>query len=147
MPLPLTSFHDSTVPLKSVRILCAVTCYRGGSAHHARAYAVLGLPYDFAIDTWAAGCCLYEMYTGTVGLPRFSCLSSFSVNFLVTAYFLEQSQIRSNQLRACCPLQSLAPHKTAWRNRNTLLLRQHHVSMRFSYRLLDRSAHVSSLSI
>ena len=26
--------------------------------------AALGLPYDYAIDVWAAGCCIYEMYTG-----------------------------------------------------------------------------------
>lgn len=27
---------------------------------------VLGLPYDFAIDTWSVGCTLYELYTGKI---------------------------------------------------------------------------------
>ena len=27
-------------------------------------FAALGLPYDYAIDVWAAGCCICEMYTG-----------------------------------------------------------------------------------
>jgi serine/threonine protein kinase len=25
---------------------------------------VLGLPYDFSLDTWSIGCTLYELYTG-----------------------------------------------------------------------------------
>jgi len=29
----------------------------------------LGLPYDYAIDVWAAGCCIYEMYTGKICFP------------------------------------------------------------------------------
>jgi serine/threonine-protein kinase PRP4 len=30
---------------------------------------VLGLRYDFAIDVWAVGCCLFELYTGRVLFP------------------------------------------------------------------------------
>jgi serine/threonine-protein kinase PRP4 len=30
---------------------------------------VLGLPYDTAIDTWAVGCTLYELYTGKILFP------------------------------------------------------------------------------
>lgn len=29
-------------------------------------YAVLGMPYDFAIDTWSIGCTLFELYTGKI---------------------------------------------------------------------------------
>ncbi|XP_031497264.1 uncharacterized protein LOC116262239 [Nymphaea colorata] len=31
--------------------------------------AVLGLPYDHALDIWSVGCCLYELYTGKVLFP------------------------------------------------------------------------------
>ncbi|KAI9673161.1 MAG: U4/U6 small nuclear ribonucleoprotein prp4 [Caeruleum heppii] len=27
---------------------------------------ILGLPYDFALDTWSVGCTLYELYTGKI---------------------------------------------------------------------------------
>ncbi|KAI9798452.1 MAG: hypothetical protein M1825_005359 [Sarcosagium campestre] len=27
---------------------------------------ILGMPYDFAIDTWSVGCTLYELYTGKI---------------------------------------------------------------------------------
>ena len=27
---------------------------------------VLGMPYDFAIDTWSVGCTLFELYTGKI---------------------------------------------------------------------------------
>ncbi len=27
---------------------------------------ILGMPYDYAIDTWSIGCTLYEMYTGKI---------------------------------------------------------------------------------
>ena len=28
--------------------------------------AVLGMPYDFAIDTWSIGCTLFELFTGKI---------------------------------------------------------------------------------
>ena len=28
--------------------------------------AVLGLPYDHALDMWSVACCLYELYTGKI---------------------------------------------------------------------------------
>lgn len=31
--------------------------------------AVLGLPYDAAIDVWSIGCTLYELYTGKILFP------------------------------------------------------------------------------
>ena len=31
--------------------------------------SVLGLPYDTAIDTWAVGCTLYELYSGKILFP------------------------------------------------------------------------------
>jgi serine/threonine-protein kinase PRP4 len=31
--------------------------------------AVLGLPYDTAIDTWSVGCTLYELFTGKILFP------------------------------------------------------------------------------
>ena len=30
---------------------------------------VLGLPYSYPIDTWAVGCCLYELATGKICFP------------------------------------------------------------------------------
>lgn len=30
---------------------------------------VLGLNYDFGIDTWSVGCTLYELYTGKIMFP------------------------------------------------------------------------------
>ena len=39
---------------------------------HARVFslrAVLGLPYDTAIDVWSIGCTLYELYTGKILFP------------------------------------------------------------------------------
>eukprot|EP00271_Cylindrocystis_brebissonii_P002663 TRINITY_DN13432_c0_g2_i1.p1 TRINITY_DN13432_c0_g2~~TRINITY_DN13432_c0_g2_i1.p1 ORF type:complete len:1162 (-),score=227.24 TRINITY_DN13432_c0_g2_i1:554-4039(-) len=30
---------------------------------------MLGLPYDHALDMWAVGCCLYEMYSGKILFP------------------------------------------------------------------------------
>lgn len=30
---------------------------------------ILGLPYDFALDTWSIGCTLYELYTGKILFP------------------------------------------------------------------------------
>ncbi|GFU16289.1 hypothetical protein NPIL_200251 [Nephila pilipes] len=30
---------------------------------------ILGLPYDFGIDTWSVGCTLYELYTGKIMFP------------------------------------------------------------------------------
>lgn len=32
-------------------------------------FAVLGLPYDCAIDVWSIGCTLYELYTGKILFP------------------------------------------------------------------------------
>lgn len=29
-------------------------------------FTVLGMPYDFAIDTWSIGCTLFELYTGKI---------------------------------------------------------------------------------
>lgn len=31
--------------------------------------AVLGLPYDHALDIWSVGCCLYELYSGKMLFP------------------------------------------------------------------------------
>ena len=31
--------------------------------------AVLGLPYDTAMDVWAVGCTLYELFTGKILFP------------------------------------------------------------------------------
>jgi serine/threonine-protein kinase PRP4 len=31
--------------------------------------AVLGLPYDHALDVWSVGCCLYELYSGKMLFP------------------------------------------------------------------------------
>ena len=31
--------------------------------------AVLGLPYDYPLDMWSVGCCLYELYTGKMLFP------------------------------------------------------------------------------
>lgn len=37
---------------------------------HFRLYiAVLGLPYDHALDIWSVGCCLYELYSGKMLFP------------------------------------------------------------------------------
>lgn len=30
---------------------------------------ILGLPYDYPLDIWSVGCCLYELYTGKVLFP------------------------------------------------------------------------------
>jgi len=30
---------------------------------------ILGLPYDYAIDMWAIGCCLWELFTGKILFP------------------------------------------------------------------------------
>ena len=30
---------------------------------------ILGLPYDYAIDIWSAGCTLFELYTGKILFP------------------------------------------------------------------------------
>jgi len=30
---------------------------------------MLGLPYDYSIDTWALACCIYELYTGRILFP------------------------------------------------------------------------------
>jgi len=30
---------------------------------------MLGLPYDYAIDMWSAGCVIYEMFTGKILFP------------------------------------------------------------------------------
>jgi serine/threonine-protein kinase PRP4 len=30
---------------------------------------ILGLPYDYAIDTWSIGCTLFELYTGKILFP------------------------------------------------------------------------------
>lgn len=49
---------------------------------------VLGLPYEFAIDTWAAGCCLYEMFTGNV---PFSSLIFMYACFVHHEFLLERS--------------------------------------------------------
>ena len=31
--------------------------------------AVLGIPYDYALDVWSVGCTLYELYTGKILFP------------------------------------------------------------------------------
>jgi serine/threonine-protein kinase PRP4 len=31
--------------------------------------AVLGVPYDAALDVWSMGCTLYELYTGKILFP------------------------------------------------------------------------------
>jgi serine/threonine-protein kinase PRP4 len=30
---------------------------------------ILGIPYDYAVDTWAIGCTLFELYTGKILFP------------------------------------------------------------------------------
>lgn len=37
--------------------------------HFHLAIAVLGLPYDHALDIWSVGCCLYELYSGKMLFP------------------------------------------------------------------------------
>lgn len=37
--------------------------------HFRLAFAVLGLPYDHALDIWSVGCCLYELYSGKMLFP------------------------------------------------------------------------------
>ena len=34
--------------------------------HSTDCTAVLGMPYDFAIDTWSIGCTLFELFTGKI---------------------------------------------------------------------------------
>lgn len=51
----------SVFPLTDVKIapLLASRFYRAPEV-------MLGIPYDFAIDTWAIGCTLYELFTGNI---------------------------------------------------------------------------------
>ncbi len=32
-------------------------------------FAVLGVPYDYSLDTWSIGCTLYELFTGKILFP------------------------------------------------------------------------------
>ena len=60
---------------------------------------ILGLPYDFAIDTWSVGCTLFELYTGKIlftgrnnnGMLRsiMECRGKFSHKMLRKAQFAE----------------------------------------------------------
>jgi serine/threonine-protein kinase PRP4 len=67
MPLktksPPISSADSIEPQKSVSIPHSVPSIPHTSPN---SLAVLGLPYDFAIDVWSIGCTLYELYTGKI---------------------------------------------------------------------------------
>lgn len=59
-PLRLTLCLDFTEHQKSVGFLHPQVTFFNFSFPS----LALGLPYDYAIDVWAAGCCFYEMYTG-----------------------------------------------------------------------------------
>jgi serine/threonine-protein kinase PRP4 len=59
---------------------------------------ILGLPYDYAIDTWSIGCTLFELYTGKILFPGRSnnqmlrlmmeCRGRFPSKMLRKAHFL-----------------------------------------------------------
>jgi len=65
MPLTMRSPHiwlvDFIGRLKSVRTIA----FRALPAS-ADILAVLGMPYDYAIDTWSVGATLFELYTGKI---------------------------------------------------------------------------------
>ncbi|KAK9453115.1 kinase-like domain-containing protein [Dipodascopsis uninucleata] len=54
---------------------------------------ILGLPYDFAIDTWSIGCTLYELYTGRILFPGNSNNNMLKV-IMDTKGFLPQKLLR-----------------------------------------------------
>ena len=74
---------------------------------------ILGIPYDYAIDTWSIGCTLYELYTGKILFPGRSnnqmlrlmmeCRGRFPGKMLrkahfVSSYFNEQMVFMSQEV-------------------------------------------------
>lgn len=46
-------------------------------------FSVLGIPCEFGIDMWSAGCTIYELYTGKILFPGKTNNQVININFTI----------------------------------------------------------------
>jgi serine/threonine-protein kinase PRP4 len=83
---------------------------------------ILGLPYDYPVDIWSVGCCIFEMFTGKIAFPG-------QTNNEMLKYFME--------VKGRIPPKLIRRHRTVYIEK--FLMEPHFdEELRFCSREIDR---------